>query len=105
MPNTMFTANRRALAAAALKSRLAMIGSTFEHVEAGMLLAYGPDFAQMFRQAGGYVVRILKGERPAEMAMAQPSEFELAINLKTAKAIGVQVPEPLRFRATKLVES
>ena len=104
LTNTMFTANRSALAAAALHNRLALVGSTAEYVDAGALLGYGPKLSQMFRQAGGYVVRILNGERPAEMAMQQPSEFEFAINLKTAKAIGVNVPDTLRFRATKLVE-
>ena len=58
----------------------------------------------MFRRAAGYVARILKGEKPAEMAIEQASEFELAINMKTAKALGIKIPEALRFRATKLVE-
>jgi putative ABC transport system substrate-binding protein len=104
VPNTLFTANRRQIAALALKYRLASIGSTPEYVDAGGLLAYSANIGRMFRQAAGYVARILKGETPANMPIEQASEFELAINLKTARALGVKIPDALRFRATKLVE-
>ena len=56
------------------------------------------------RRAGSYVARVLKGEIPADMPIEQPSEFDLAINVTTAKALGIKIPETLRFRATKLVE-
>ena len=67
-------------------------------------MSYAPRFEQLFDHAAAYVVRVLKGERPADMPMEQPSEFILALNLKTASAIGVKIPEAMRFRATKLVQ-
>jgi len=73
-------------------------------VDAGILLAYAPSLERMFRRAATYVARIFGGESPAEMPVEQPNEFELAINLTTAKALGLKIPESLRFRATKLVE-
>jgi putative ABC transport system substrate-binding protein len=104
VPNTMFNAHRRQIASLAIEYRLAAVGSTPEYVDAGLLLAYSANLEEMFRRAAGYVARILKGEKPAEMAIEQASEFELAINMKTAKALGIKIPEALRFRATKLVE-
>jgi putative ABC transport system substrate-binding protein len=104
IPSTMLTANRQTIASLALKHRLPTIGTTLEWVDAGALLAYGPNFQRMFQRAADYVVRIVKGEVPAEMSIDQASEIELAVNLKTAKALGVRIPEVIRFRATRLVE-
>ena len=70
----------------------------------GGLISYGPDFADQIRRAAGYVDRILKGEKPADLAVHQVTKVELIINLKTAKALGLTVPLPLSGRADELIE-
>jgi ABC-type uncharacterized transport system substrate-binding protein len=95
---------RRELAQAALANRMPSVFGVREHVEAGGLMSYGQDFNALYRRAATYVDRILRGAKPSELPLAQPSKFELAINLRTAKALGIEIPQSLRARAKRIIE-
>ena len=99
LPSTMFLSERRRLVDLAAKNRLPAVYPWREFVDAGGLMAYGPNLADLFRRAATYVDKILKGAKPADLPVEQPTKFELVINLKTAKALGLTIPPSLLQRA------
>ncbi|MGH2359379.1 MAG: ABC transporter substrate-binding protein, partial [bacterium] len=102
--DAMFTAHRVQIAALALKNRLPAMSGLRETVEAGGFMAYGPNLADLYRRAATLVHKILKGAKPADLPVEEPTKFELVINLKTAKALGLVVPQSLLVRADKVIE-
>jgi putative ABC transport system substrate-binding protein len=95
---------RAQIARAALEHRLPTVGSEPGFAVAGNLVQYGPDHAESCRRAAFYVVRILKGAKPADLPVEQPTKFELVINLKTARALGLTIPPPLLARADEVIQ-
>ena len=100
----LFFSQARRIAELATLQRLPTMFGTREPVEAGALMSYGPNLAEQFYRAATYVDKILKGAKPADLPIEQPTTFELVINLKTAKALGLTVPQELLLRADKLIE-
>src|SRR5262245_37207235 len=100
----VFTANRKRIADLSMKQRLPAVSGTREYTEAGGLMAYGPSFPDMHRRAAYYVDRILKGTKPADLPVEQPMKFELIINLKTAKQIGLTIPPNVLARADRVIK-
>jgi ABC-type uncharacterized transport system substrate-binding protein len=100
----LMNANGKRIAGLALKSRLASVYSNREAVEAGGLMYYGADLTDSYRRVAYFVDRILKGAKPADLPVEQPTKFELVINLKTAKQIGVTIPQSMLYRAGKVIK-
>ena len=102
--NTRFIADRRRIADLAVMHRLPMMVAAKEYAEAGGLISYGTDYLDLFRRAATYVDKILKGAKPGDLPIEQPTKFELVINLKTAKALGLTIPQSLILRADQVIE-
>ena len=96
--------HRARIAELALKHQLPTVGSSPELGDAGWLMGYGPSLIDQHRRAADFVDRILKGAKPADLPVEQPTKFYLAINLKTAKALGLRIPQPLLVRADQVIE-
>jgi putative ABC transport system substrate-binding protein len=88
----------------ATKGRLPSIYQSSDFADAGGLVTYGPDRADLFRRAAIYVDKILKGTKPGDLPVEQPTKFELVVNLKTAKALGLTMPPEIMVRATRVIE-
>jgi putative ABC transport system substrate-binding protein len=97
-------ANVNLIIAAAARHKLPAVYNQRPFVVAGGLISYGPNYPDQFRRAAGYVDRILRGERPADLPVQAPNKYELVINLKTAKALGLSVPQSLLARADEVIE-
>jgi putative ABC transport system substrate-binding protein len=87
-----------------MKNKLPMIAGPMAHTEAGGLISYGSNYEDLSRRAASQVDKILKGVKPADIPVEQPTKFDLAINLKTAKSLGVKIPQSIMVQATKVIE-
>jgi putative ABC transport system substrate-binding protein len=102
IPGYLFLAQRQRITALAAQHRLPAVYGMREYTEAGGLMAYGPDRAVMFRRAAEYVDKILRGAKPRDLPIEQPTEYSLTVNLKTAKALGLTIPESILVRAEEV---
>ena len=104
LPSSMFSSERRRLVDLAAKNWLPVVFPFREFADAGGLMSYGPNLADLLRRAAPYVDKILKGAKPADLPVEQPNKFELVINLRTAKALGLTIPPSLLARADQVIE-
>jgi putative tryptophan/tyrosine transport system substrate-binding protein len=100
----LLNTNRIRVNILALGARLPTMHASRDYVEAGGLMSYGPNFPDLFRRASGYVDKILRGTKPGDIPVEQPTKFDLAINLTTAQALGLKIPEAFLSRADELIE-
>ncbi|MFS8087164.1 MAG: ABC transporter substrate-binding protein, partial [Acidobacteriota bacterium] len=104
LADRIFLHNRARMMDFATKHRLPSVNAYRELVEAGGLMSFGPSYTGMHRRAATYVDKILKGTKPADLPVEQPAMFELVINLKTAKALGLTIPQSILVRATEVIQ-
>jgi putative ABC transport system substrate-binding protein len=100
----MFFVHRHRVAELAINRRLPLMTMMRQYAEAGFLLSYGVDYAAIVRMAAAYVDKILRGAKPADLPVEQPSKFDLIVNLKTAKALGLTIPPAILLRADRVIE-
>jgi putative ABC transport system substrate-binding protein len=103
LPSPVISAHRGQVTALAAKHRLPTVYPLRDYVDAGGLMAYGPDLAVQYRRGAEYVDKILKGAKPGDLPIEQPTKFELVVNLKTAKALGITIPESILLRADEMI--
>ena len=104
LSSAMFSAQKQQIVSLAARHRLVAVYENRDFVEAGGLMSYGPDYRDVYRRAAGIVHRILRGTKPADLPVEQPTKFELVINLKTAKALGLTIPPSLLLRADEVIQ-
>jgi putative ABC transport system substrate-binding protein len=104
MNDPLFLAQREEIVALAAKSHLPAVYEFREFADAGGLMSYGASIAEMYRHAASYVDKILKGAKPADLPVEQPTKFELVVNLKTAKALGLTIPQSVLVRADEMIQ-
>jgi ABC-type uncharacterized transport system substrate-binding protein len=104
LSSTLLRAHRTRIAGLAARHRLPSIFDVREYVEGGGLMSYGPNYGDLFRRAATYVDRILKGARPGDLPIEQPTKFELVISLRTARALALTIPPSLLARADELIQ-
>ena len=104
LTDSMFVGQRRRVVGLAARSRLPALYSQKEFVDDGGLISYGPSLVDMYRRAATHVDKVLRGAKPSDMPIEQPTKFELVINLKTAKALGLTVPQSLLLRADEVIQ-
>ena len=102
--DTAFTSHRKQIVDLAATHNLPTMYGFKEFTDVGGFMAYGPDLPDLYRRAATYIDRIIKGASPAELPVEQPTKFELVINLKTAKALGLTIPPSLLLRADQLIQ-
>ena len=102
--NPIVFANRAKVGGFLLQNRLPSIFGLGEYVDAGALMCYGPDNRDLFYRSAKYVARILKGDKPSDLPVEQPTKFEMVINMKTAKALGIKFPNSILVRANRVIE-
>jgi putative tryptophan/tyrosine transport system substrate-binding protein len=104
LSNPLSLAYRTRIGELAVKAGLPTIYLYRAHVDAGGLISYGPDLPDMFRRCGGYVARFLGGTRATDLPIERPARFEMVVNLKAAKALGITIPETILVRAVEVIE-
>jgi putative tryptophan/tyrosine transport system substrate-binding protein len=104
VPGLLFTEQRQRIAEIAIKNRLPTMLSRREHVEAGGFMSYGPNYSDMYKRAATYVYKVLKGAKPADLPVEQPTKFELVINLKTAKGLGLTMTREFLLLADEVID-
>lgn len=104
LPDPMFLANRRRIAEHAIRRRLPLMTAERTFAEAGFLVTYGAGFAEVFRLTAAFVDKILRGAKPADLPVEQPSQLELVVNLATAKALGLSIPQVILFQAAQVID-
>jgi putative ABC transport system substrate-binding protein len=104
MSSAWFSAERSRIIKLALAQRWPVVASQGEYTNAGALISYGVDRTVLYRRAASYVDRILKGAKPGDLPIEQPTKFELVVNMKTAKALGLTIPQPFLMRADRVIE-
>ena len=103
IPDAFFFTHRMTLLKLASKAQLPVTYGDRHFADAGALMSYGPNVDDLFRRSAGYVDKILKGAQPGDLPIEQPTKFELVVNLKTAKALGLTIPQPVLLRADEVI--